>query len=341
MLYQSGVRLGTSLGLHQWSSTAVALKKSVPSYQYPRVPGIFFRIPTRRVLAPLARSLARRPRCCWPCAPPSRRSLCHPCLDSMETLLRRTASPARPIGSSRTTCCSACAVPPSSSSRGWVGCPHRCAHIVSTRAGAWQANPNKGRGSSLDRIMAIRCEGGCDTFVSLQSELPPMDSPLPFPVGQESYASDANSIADDAARFVRFPIEDLRPASSIEWLAENVDELAARVLRGEVLYIHCFAGVSAVGCVKAGLYRPALALLPPPPLNALTVPAFDSRTATARPHRARGLLPARRALRKPDGRRGVTARRCLLCDPRAVWRCIISRGGRHVSRDGAAAGAGP
>ena len=338
MLYQSGVRLGTSLGLHQWSSTAVALKKSVPSYQYPRVYSSGFLLDAFS-LRSLARSLAgpdaagrvRRLRVAHCATPASTRW--KPCCDAQ--LLRR-GQLAHPEPRAARRARSRPPPPPVVGSG-----VRRATNRVSTRAGAWQANPNKGRGSSLDRIMAIRCEGGCDTFVSLQSELPPMDSPLPFPVGQESYASDANSIADDAARFVRFPIEDLRPASSIEWLAENVDELAARVLRGEVLYIHCFAGVSAVGCVKAGLYRPALALLPPPPLNALTVPAFDSRTATARPHRARGLLPARRALRKPDGRRGVTARRCLLCDPRAVWRCIISRGGRHVSRDGAAAGAGP
>ena len=59
------------------------------------------------------------------------------------------------------------------------------------------ANPAKGRGAALGRIMAIRLDGGCNTFVSLQAELPPIDSPDQlFPVGLESYAVDARSCAD-------------------------------------------------------------------------------------------------------------------------------------------------
>ena len=39
-------------------------------------------------------------------------------------------------------------------------------------------------------VISIRCAGGCGTFVSLQSELPPLDSGLPFPAGTESYGRD-------------------------------------------------------------------------------------------------------------------------------------------------------
>ena len=52
---------------------------------------------------------------------------------------------------------------------------------------------------------------------------------------------------------MRFPIEDLRPAESVEWLSGVVDELAARVLQGEVLYLHCVAGRGRTGLVAACL----------------------------------------------------------------------------------------
>lgn len=115
------------------------------------------------------------------------------------------------------------------------------------------ANPVKGRGSSLDRVLAI-CDSGCRTFVSLQAELPPIDSDLPFPAGSESYAIDARACCTEAApQFVRFPIDDLQPASSTEWLSEIVASLASRVRLGETLYIHCFAGRGRTGLVAACL----------------------------------------------------------------------------------------
>jgi hypothetical protein len=113
------------------------------------------------------------------------------------------------------------------------------------------ANPTKGRGSNLERVMAV-CDGGCGTFVSLQAELPPMDSNLPFPAGAESYSLDVRACAD-RAQFMHFPIEDLRPASNIEYLAEIVAELGKRVRQGDSLYIHCFAGRGRTGLVAACL----------------------------------------------------------------------------------------
>ncbi len=115
------------------------------------------------------------------------------------------------------------------------------------------ANPTKGRGSTLDRVIAIRCEGGCDTFVSLQAELPPLDAGFAHATGVESYEIEAKSCAEAAPRFVHVPIDDLRPASSLEYLAESVRGLAARVRDGETLYIHCFAGRGRTGLVAACL----------------------------------------------------------------------------------------
>ena len=59
--------------------------------------------------------------------------------------------------------------------------------------------------------------------------------------------------------FVRYPIEDLRPAPSMEFLSDCIDDLAERVRSGEVLYIHCFAGRGRTGliacCLLGALYE--------------------------------------------------------------------------------------
>ena len=121
------------------------------------------------------------------------------------------------------------------------------------------ANPTKGRGSALKRLWPIRCDAGCNTFVSLQDELPAMDSTDPEALHcSENYASEARECPVDAPVFVRYPIVDLRPAPSLDFLAHCIEELADRVWNGEVLYIHCFAGRGRTGliacCLLGALY---------------------------------------------------------------------------------------
>ena len=122
------------------------------------------------------------------------------------------------------------------------------------------ANPTKGRGSALKRLTPIRCDAGCNTFVNLQEEVPPIDSDdaeaLCCP---ENYASAARECPAEPPVFVRYPIEDLRPAPSMEFLSDCIDDLAERVRSGEVLYIHCFAGRGRTGliacCLLGALYE--------------------------------------------------------------------------------------
>lgn len=120
------------------------------------------------------------------------------------------------------------------------------------------ANPTKGRGQTINRVKAICNGGGCDTFVSLQAELPPITAdPSDFDPNTpsvENYGPDAKAcVQDRVPAFRRFPIDDLHPASSVEYLAQIVDELAALVRQGHVLYIHCFAGRGRTGLVACCL----------------------------------------------------------------------------------------
>ena len=108
------------------------------------------------------------------------------------------------------------------------------------------ANPTKGRGSAVERLRALRRDAAVTTFVSLQEMSEERDG---------GYADDARSVLVDAPApaFARYEIQDLRPAPSLEWLADTVGELAARVRAGEVLYVHCFAGRGRAGLVGASL----------------------------------------------------------------------------------------
>lgn len=119
------------------------------------------------------------------------------------------------------------------------------------------ANPTKGRGSATSRVIQL-CDGGCATFVSLQEEMPPADAPN-FPPHLETYADDVIAVSTSTPAFVHMPIEDLRPAPSMAWLVDSVDELASRVHSGECLYVHCFAGRGRTGlvacCLLGALYN--------------------------------------------------------------------------------------
>mmetsp|Transcript_14203 Transcript_14203/g.43585 ORF Transcript_14203/g.43585 Transcript_14203/m.43585 type:complete len:227 (+) Transcript_14203:122-802(+) len=132
-------------------------------------------------------------------------------------------------------------------------------------------HPGSGRGSTLKRLTAIREEGQCGTFVCLQAELPPQDSSPSFggamtwqyaPIlGFESYVQDATYAAFDPVSFVHFGINDMQPANELDELEKFVEHLAARVLQGEVLYVHCWGGKGRAGLVCAcllGLLYPEL-----------------------------------------------------------------------------------
>ncbi len=105
------------------------------------------------------------------------------------------------------------------------------------------ANPNKGRGSAVDRLCAIRA-AGVDTFVSLQELLEERDA---------GYIDEASAVAEPEPTFLRHEIPDLRPAPSLEWLSVRLVDLVERVRRGETLYIHCYAGRGRTGLVAACL----------------------------------------------------------------------------------------
>lgn len=115
------------------------------------------------------------------------------------------------------------------------------------------ANPCKGRGSALNRVKAICDDGGCSTFVSLQEE-----------AEDDARGTDyeaAARAATDAPMFKRYPIHDLRPCDSLEYLEDITCELAARVRAGESIYLHCFAGrgrTGLVACCLLGELYPSL-----------------------------------------------------------------------------------
>ena len=113
-----------------------------------------------------------------------------------------------------------------------------------------------------ERLGAIR-GAGISTFVCLQSELPPQDASWPDGnvSGQSNDALDAQTAAflpyreaaGSDASFVHFGIPDLSVAESLEGLDALVADLAARVARGEGLYLHCWGGRGRTGLVAACL----------------------------------------------------------------------------------------
>ena len=118
------------------------------------------------------------------------------------------------------------------------------------------------------RLAAIREHA--TTFVCLQSELPPQDAPELWPDGGIGGQS-GNAVAPQTAKFqpyfddardaehVHFGIVDRDVAPSLAALCDAVDGLQRRVLRGEVLYIHCWGGQGRTGilaaCLLGALYE--------------------------------------------------------------------------------------
>ena len=114
--------------------------------------------------------------------------------------------------------------------------------------------PTSGRGSAEARVAALREEALIDTFVCLQSELPPQDAGETNPPGFESYHAAAVNFDGPAPSFVHFGIPDREPAGDLAGLRSLVADLAARVLEnGECLFIHCWGGKGRTGLVAACL----------------------------------------------------------------------------------------
>lgn len=112
-----------------------------------------------------------------------------------------------------------------------------------------------------ERVGNIRATGVC-TFVCLQDELPPQDSPWPdggipkqserakWATGNFSNYRDA-ALAAGGATFLHFGLPDLSVAESLEALDGIVLDLSRRVGDGDRLYIHCWGGRGRTGLVAA------------------------------------------------------------------------------------------
>ena len=114
--------------------------------------------------------------------------------------------------------------------------------------------PGSGRGQWAEKaVRAMRGGAGVTTFVCLQSELPPQDGGGEMPSGFEPYAAHARACAGPPPDFVHFGIPDMCAAEDLGELGKCVDDLAARVKRGETLFVHCWGGKGRTGLVAACL----------------------------------------------------------------------------------------
>jgi len=113
------------------------------------------------------------------------------------------------------------------------------------------------------RVVDLRIQGNVSTFVSLQKEVPRQDSAttwgfqgtVPYRRGFVPYYRDiVKSVpAAQPGQVKHFGIVDRQPAPSITALDNLIEDLAQRVSRGEVLYIHCWGGQGRTGLVAACL----------------------------------------------------------------------------------------
>lgn len=103
-------------------------------------------------------------------------------------------------------------------------------------------------------------EVGINTFVCLQSELPPQDAPWPsqgiavpgFQGAFQPYGAAACEGAEEELRFLHSPIADLGTPGLAE-LSALVRDLKQRILRDEKIYLHCWGGRGRSGVVGACL----------------------------------------------------------------------------------------
>lgn len=110
-------------------------------------------------------------------------------------------------------------------------------------------------GPLVERLRALR-QAGVHTFVDLvmPAEEQGMGECATDEGGCVPYAAVASSIDARPTAFIRFPIEDMQPAPTLESLAAHVDELRRRVLDdSEILFVHCWGGRGRTGIVAACL----------------------------------------------------------------------------------------
>ena len=152
--------------------------------------------------------------------------------------------------------------------------------------------PDQLETDELALMRSLRLDGGVGTFVCLQEEIPRgffapgaeggaeggaaegaaggaeggaeggaagvstragLSSSLSSTSDFRPYAADAHRVGSSAPLFVHFPMADHSVASSLEALDALVLDLVDRVRHGEVLYIHCMAGLGRTGLVAACL----------------------------------------------------------------------------------------
>ena len=110
-------------------------------------------------------------------------------------------------------------------------------------------------GETTEAAIGAIASAGVDTFVCLQAEVPAHGGAA-YPAGLEPYADLARAALAPLGRepaFVHLGIPDLQPAPRFGDLVRLVDDLADRVERGRVLYIHCWGGKGRTGLVAACL----------------------------------------------------------------------------------------
>ena len=114
----------------------------------------------------------------------------------------------------------------------------------------------------LALMRSLRLQAAVDTFVCLQAEVPAEHFGASPPVQLAGsiacefrpYVADARALnAGRPPQFIHFPMVDHSVASSLEALDGLIIDLARRVRQGEVLYIHCMAGLGRTGLVAACL----------------------------------------------------------------------------------------
>ncbi|KAL9182413.1 hypothetical protein ACHAXT_013065 [Thalassiosira profunda] len=119
----------------------------------------------------------------------------------------------------------------------------------------------------LQQVRNIVKDGGCRTFVSLQAECVPEEGAVllddggdrkPIPKDLPGYAKHVASVVAESGEgpppaFVYYGILGMQTAKSTESLCSAVMDLAARIRKGEKLYVHCGGGAGRAGLVSACL----------------------------------------------------------------------------------------